>query len=74
MSEGTRFEVDGEVFLVHQDPATLGSIRCDWVSGPNAGYGFASQTSDRSPYSDGAITASIRSFLAQVDRRTGFIE
>lgn len=67
-----RVEVDGELFDV--SVVTPGQYQFDWVSGPNPGYGFGSATSDGSPESRAVMEESIRSFLAQVDPKTGYIE
>ncbi|NEA31978.1 hypothetical protein [Streptomyces sp. SID13031] len=70
--EPVRVEVDGQLFDVRVDRP--GHYHFDWVSGPNAGYGFSSATSDASPLTPAAQEESIRSFLKQVDPVTGYIE
>jgi hypothetical protein len=67
-----RVEVDGELFDV--SVVAPGQYQFDWVSGPNPDYGFGSATSDGSPETPAALEESIRSFLAQVDPQTGYIE
>jgi hypothetical protein len=65
-------EVDGEVFEVLA--GRTGSDEYTWVSGPNAGYGFSSVTSNREPLCPGDHAESIRDFLSAVDAETGYIE
>ncbi|WP_350275031.1 hypothetical protein [Kribbella sp. HUAS MG21] len=62
-----RLHVDGEVFEVWSGG---GGTQYDWVSGPNAGYGFAV-----SPVagSDEEHERNIRGFLSMVDPATGYI-
>lgn len=60
-------EVDGERFDVRRDD---GSTYYDWVSGPNAGYGFASSGP---PDAAEADRAAVRQFLAMIDPETGYI-
>jgi hypothetical protein len=69
----TRVEVDGQLFdvTVRDRP---GQYHFDWVSGPNRGYGFSLGTSDGRELSDADIEESIRSFLAQVQPETGYLE
>jgi hypothetical protein len=67
-----RVVVDGELFDVRVE--SPGRYHFDWVSGPNAGYGFGSATSDGSAMSAGLMEESIRSFLRQIDPTTGYIE
>jgi hypothetical protein len=63
-------EVDGELFAMR--PAEYGGTDYTWSSGPNEGYGFGSSgVPDRSMDEH---RESIRTFLAQVDPSTGFIE
>ena len=69
-----RVVVEGEVFDIVPQPDRPGQYAFDWVSGPNPGYGFSSQTSDRRPMTKAQLEDSIRDFLAQVDPRTGYIE
>ena len=54
------------------------SVRCDHMemtgSGPNALYGFGSQTSDRSPSTMTDHEEAIREFLSAIDPKTGHME
>lgn len=61
-------EVDGERFAVRR--STGGGTDYDWLTGPNAGYGFGETGPVRSPDEH---REAIRSFLRQVDPATGFI-
>ncbi|HSV38618.1 MAG TPA: hypothetical protein VLI04_07640 [Nocardioidaceae bacterium] len=70
----TRIELDGQLFDVVTHPDAPGRVAFTWVSGPNAGYGFVSQTSDAEPMSAHHQEAAIRSFLAQVDPDTGYVD
>jgi hypothetical protein len=65
----TRLEVDGEVFELRPDE--FGGAHYDWISGPNAGYGFSESPA---PDSLEQHRASIRNFLSLVDPATGYIE
>lgn len=81
-----RLDVDGETFLVHRRGP--GDYDCDWISGPNRGYGFGSRTGvayEPPGPPPGTITRppevttcdhveSIRNFLAQIDPKTGHID
>ncbi|MBS2937245.1 hypothetical protein KDN32_05780 [Nocardioides sp. J2M5] len=78
-----RLEVDGEVFEVRPSEHQQG-FDVDWVSGPNAGYGFScgvqvtASAADEVPrkapdIEDHDLVASIRSFLRQIDPQTGYI-
>jgi hypothetical protein len=63
-------DLDGEVFELRSDES--GGTSYLWLTGPNPGYGFgSSRTLD---YSLDGHRNSIRSFLAQVDPTTGYIE
>ena len=66
-----RMEVDGEVFGVSASPT--GHDVYDWLSGPNAGYGFSSWSSDRSPSTMTDHEDAIRDFLSAIDPETGYI-
>lgn len=70
-----RFEVvvEGERFEVVRSE-TPGQYDFTWLSGPNPGYGFSSASSDGSDHTQADLEESIRSFLAQVDPATGYIE
>ena len=78
-----RLVVDGEVFDV-RPAADDNGVHFDWVSGPNPGYGFSSgapivfvpegHPPVAAPLVDDAqLTASIRTFLAQIDPATGYV-
>jgi hypothetical protein len=62
-------EVDGELFAVRE--AEDGGTAYDWLSGPNAGYGFGSSRSASQPAEE--HREAIRTFLAQIDPATGYI-
>jgi len=65
-----RLIVDGETFDIdHQDDST----QLAWVSGPNAGYGFAVGRTDGSPLTEAEARAEIRRFLAAIDPATGYL-
>ena len=73
-------EVDGERFSVAE--RTFGTYDFIWLTGPNPGYGFfvfGRTHSEGAGYaarqlSDQELVDDIRSFLAQVDPVTGFME
>ena len=69
-----RVSVDGEDFDVTAAPDRPGQYHYDWVSGPNAGYGFTSASSEGRPSTVADHEESIRNFLEQVDSETGYIE
>ena len=64
------FEVDGELFALRPDEH--GGTDYTWLTGPNNGYGFG--TSPTPNWSTEAHRENIRSFLAQIDPSTGYIE
>jgi hypothetical protein len=66
-----RLTVDGETFEVHR--RRPGQYDLDCVSGPNAGYGFVSASSDGGPISDRWLVAQIKDFLAEIDPDTGYL-
>ena len=73
-ADGTRtFVVDGETFEVTRRPDERHVHDLDWVSGPNAGYGFTSAAYGGGPMTDDEIIDGIRNFLSQVDPATGYI-
>ncbi|GAA0433518.1 hypothetical protein Acor_07690 [Acrocarpospora corrugata] len=74
MSSSVRVEVDGEVFDVVARGDRPGQYDYAWISGPNPGYGFGSARSDGGASTMADHEAAIRSFLAQVDPETGYIE
>ena len=70
-SEALVLEVDGETFALRPDE--FGGTHYDWVSGPNPGYGFAASPTPPG-WSHEDHRESIRTFLAQIDPETGYIE
>ncbi|MBC7278285.1 MAG: Pr6Pr family membrane protein [Nocardioides sp.] len=66
--------IDGETFRINQDPDTPGLYHLDWLSGPNPDYGFSSRVSDGRQQSEAELDDEIRTFLAQVDPKTGYID
>jgi hypothetical protein len=63
-------EVNGEVFALRPDD--FSGTDYTWLTGPNKGYGFgASPTAN---WSMEAHRENIRSFLAQIDPATGYLE
>jgi hypothetical protein len=68
--EPARFVVDGESFDVVRDGS---STHLTWVSGPNASYGFSVGGSGATRLSDAEIGSAIRSFLSEIDPRTGYL-
>lgn len=68
-----RLVVDGEVFDVKTDPDQPGVYHYDWVSGRHH-YGFSSSRSDRAEESMAGHEDAIRSFLAQINPATGYID
>ncbi len=62
--------VDAEVFALRRNK--FGGTDYTWLSGPNPGYGF-SQSPTPNISLDGH-REHIRSFLAQIDPTTGYIE
>lgn len=67
-----RIVVDGEIFDVHvRNP---GEYAFRWVSGPNEGYGFHLAQNHRAALSTEDIVSAARSFVAEVDPVTGYIE
>jgi hypothetical protein len=69
----TRIEVDGEVFAVVARGDRPGQYDYAWTSGPNAGYGFSSASSDGRLSTTADHEEAIRNFLSQVDPETGYI-
>ncbi|WP_432572297.1 hypothetical protein [Kineococcus sp. SYSU DK005] len=69
-----RLTVDGEDWLVKQRPGTPGCYDFDWLSSPNPGYGFGSQTSVRSPIGEEEIRQAIADFLAGINPETGYLD
>jgi hypothetical protein len=69
-----RVSVDGEDFEIQASADRPGQYRYDWISGPNAGYGFTSASSDGRPSTMSDHEAAIRNFLSLVDPETGYIE
>ena len=67
----SRIECDGEVFMVSL--RAPGNYSYDWISGPNAQYGF-SRCDNSPPLETADHLANIRNFLEQIDPETGYIE
>ena len=73
-------EVDGERFSVTE--RTFGTYDVTWLTGPNPGYGFSVAVRTHGEglgygarqLGDQELVDRIRSFLAQVDPVTGFME
>lgn len=67
---GQSLVVDDQHSLVREQAQEAGrcTYRYDWLTGPDAGYGFGSSGPERS--TDDHIAA-VRDFLADVDPRTG---
>jgi hypothetical protein len=63
-------EVEGELFALCSDEQ--GETAYLWLTGPNDGYGFGS--SPTTNWSTRTHEENIRSFLAQIDPTTGYIE
>jgi hypothetical protein len=66
--------VDGETFRISQDPDTPGLYHLDWLSGPNPDYGFSSRVIGGQQQTEAELDDEIRTFLAQVDPKTGYID
>lgn len=73
-AEPVRLTVDGQLFEVRARPDEPGTHDFVWRSGPNDGYGFTQQSSDRRVLTQADMERAIRSFLKQVDPATGHIE
>ena len=63
--------VDGETFRVCRRRKD-GSHHYDWISGPNAGYGF-SVSGGVGPVSHDQHLVVARGFLASIDPETGYL-
>ncbi|WP_292824636.1 hypothetical protein [Microbacterium sp.] len=70
MAELFQIVVDGETFDVRNQE---GSMQFSWLSGPNAGYGFATGRSDGAPPTEEEARAQARSFLLAIDPATGYV-
>lgn len=62
-------DVDGEPFAIRG--LGDGGAACDWLSGPDKGYGFGSSATPDRPVEE--HRDSIRAFLAMIDPDTGYI-
>jgi hypothetical protein len=82
---GVSIVVDGETFVVRPSRSTDGGFDFDWISGPNAGYGFSSgelvaystdpasaAPPSRAPASEEYFVEQIRAFLSMIDPATGY--
>lgn len=65
-----RIVVDGETFDVDKQGS---SNHLSWISGPNAGYGFAVGRSDGAALTQDQAGAEVRRFLAAIDPATGYL-
>jgi hypothetical protein len=74
MADPFQLEVDGQLFEVQARPDSPGHYDLTWLTGPNPGYGFTSKSSDATLLPPDLLKESIRSFLAQIDPDTGYIE
>ena len=74
VTNADRVELDGETFEVVTRADVPGQYHFTWVSGSNMGYGFTARTSDGRSLTLDQIVSQIRSFLAQIDPHTGYIE
>lgn len=63
--------VDGETFSVHV--RVDGTHDFGWLSGPNSGYGFSSGYPAACAPTDEMIEHDLRTFLAMIDPRTGYV-
>lgn len=68
--EPTILEVDGEEFELRPDE--YGGTGYTWLTGPKDGYGFG--LSPTTGWSADQHRDNIRSFLAQIDPETGYLE
>ncbi len=64
--------VDGQLFDVSERVAEPGVYDCQWVSGPNEGYGFATAAYGDGRLTDAELEDGIRNFLSQIDPTTGY--
>ena len=65
-----RIVVDGETFTVS---ASESVTRFVWESGPHPGYGFSVSAGGRGVCDVDALERLARSFLAQIDPKTGYL-
>ncbi|MCU1407142.1 MAG: hypothetical protein JWQ43_3445 [Glaciihabitans sp.] len=63
--------VDGETFAVRRSEDD-GSNHYDWISGPNAGYGFSISRGSE-PRTNEQHSVAIHGFLAEIDPATGYL-
>jgi hypothetical protein len=76
--------VDGEEFRIHRTED--GTTHCDWLSGPNPGYGlsigrpatFVREGQLRPPgdavLTEDLLVQSIRDFLAAINPKSGYLD
>ena len=69
-----RLRVGGHDWLVRERPGAPGCYDVDRLSGPDPGYGFSSQTSNRAPIGEADMTRCIADFLAEIDPETGHLD
>ncbi|TWD83200.1 hypothetical protein FB561_4359 [Kribbella amoyensis] len=67
-------EVDGERFEITPRQGQPGTYDYSWLSGPDAGYGYSSSSSDPRPLTPAEHEQSIRDFLAQTNPETGHLD
>jgi hypothetical protein len=65
--------VDGHEFEVRSNWHVPGRYEYTWLTGPNDGYGFSSQTSDGRGKDRTMHELSIRAFLSSIDPATGYV-
>jgi hypothetical protein len=81
--EPRELTVDGERFRV--STADDGTTHCDWLSGPNPGYGLSlgrpvrfvpdgEEAPAEAELSDDDLVESIRRFLAEINPETGYLD
>lgn len=76
-----RLVIDGETFEVRERRDRPGVYDCDWVSGPNSGYGFSCSFMSSRPVDTEPVAADVRAdleravrgFLRQIDPQTGYM-
>ncbi|WP_432512260.1 hypothetical protein [Kineococcus sp. SYSU DK001] len=69
-----RLRVDGRDWVVEERPGTPGCYDFDWLSGPDPGYGFTSQTSDGSPVDEQEVRDAIADSTAGINPETGHLD
>ncbi|GAB3266159.1 hypothetical protein GCM10027586_20490 [Kineococcus gypseus] len=67
-------QLGGHDWLVEERAGVPGCYDVTWLSGPNPGYGFSTQTFDGTPVSKERMERSIADFLEQIDPQTGYLD